>query len=81
MCKRKIEVLSKKCSACRLPEAAWRALAQQARFTEQAAAKETEGMTPDEVVAHSDRAAVRRRFDAALRRAGQAGKAKGERWK
>ncbi len=53
----------------------------ESRKWEEAVAKETEGMTPDEVVAYFDRAAVRRRFDAALRRAKQAGKAEDERRK
>ncbi len=53
----------------------------ESRKWKEAVAKETEGMTPDEVVAYFDRAAVRRRFDAALRRAEQAGKAKHERRK
>jgi hypothetical protein len=44
-------------------------------------AKQTEGMTPEETVAYFDRAAVRRRFDKALRRAEQAGKVKGEKGK
>ena len=34
-------------------------------------AKETNGMAPAEVMAYFDRAAVRQRFDAACRRAGQ----------
>jgi hypothetical protein len=35
-------------------------------------AKVTDGMTPEQVVAYFDRAAVRGRFEAALRRAKQA---------
>jgi len=53
----------------------------ESRKWKEAVAKETEGMTPDEVVAYFDRAVVRRRFRAALRRAEQAGKAKGGRRK
>jgi hypothetical protein len=53
----------------------------ESRKWKEAVAKETEGMTPDEVVAHFDRAAVRRRFDAALHRAEQAGKSTGKRRK
>ncbi len=53
----------------------------ESRKWKEAVAKETEGMTPDEVVAYFDRAAVRRRFDAAQRQAEQADKAKGERRK
>jgi hypothetical protein len=53
----------------------------ESRKWKEAVAKETEGMTPDEVVAYFDRAAVRRRFDAALHRAEQAGKSKGKRRK
>ena len=49
----------------------------ESRKWKEAVAKETEGMTLEETVAYLDRAAVRRRFDAALRRAEQAGKAKG----
>jgi hypothetical protein len=50
----------------------------ESRKWKEAVAKETAGMTADETVAYFDRAAVRRRFDAALRRAEQASKAKGE---
>jgi len=50
----------------------------ESRKWKEAVAKETEGMTPDETMAYFDRAAVRRRFDAALRRAEQAGKAKSD---
>ncbi len=53
----------------------------ESRKWKEAVAKETERMTPEEVVAYFDRAAVRRRFEAALRRAGQAGKAKNKRRK
>jgi len=41
-------------------------------------AKETEGMTLDETAAYFDRAAVRRGFNAALRRTEQAGKVESE---
>ena len=47
----------------------------ESRKWKEAVAKETGGMTLDETVAYFDRAAVRRRFDAALHRAQQAGKA------
>jgi hypothetical protein len=53
----------------------------ESRKWKEAVAKETEGMTPDEVVAYFDRAAVRRRFDAVLRRAEKAGKSKDKRRK
>ena len=53
----------------------------ESRKWKEAVAKETEGMTRDETLAYFDRAAVRRRFDAALRRAEQAGKAKSEKRK
>ncbi len=43
----------------------------ESRKWKEAVAKETEGMTPEETIAYFDRAAVRRRFEAALRRAGQ----------
>ena len=44
------------------------------RKWKEAVAKETEGMTPEETVAYFDRAAVRRRFEAALRQTDQAAK-------
>jgi hypothetical protein len=50
----------------------------ESRKWKEAVAKETEGMTVEQATAYFGRAAVRRRFDAALRRAEQAGKAKGE---
>jgi len=43
----------------------------QSRKWKQAVAKETEGMTQEQTVAYFDRAAVQRRFDAALRQAEQ----------
>ncbi len=46
----------------------------ESRKWKEAVAKETEGMTPEETMAYFDRAAVRRRFEAALRRAEQAHK-------
>jgi len=46
----------------------------ESRKWKEAVAKETEGMTPEETVAYFDRAAVRRRFEGALRRAKQAAK-------
>lgn len=46
----------------------------ESRKWKEAVAKETEGMTPEETIAYFDRAAVRRRFRAALRRAEQADK-------
>jgi hypothetical protein len=50
----------------------------ESRKWKKAVAKETEGMTPEETVAYFDRAAVRRRFKAALQQAKQAEKAKGK---
>jgi hypothetical protein len=47
----------------------------ESRKWKEAVAKETKGMTPEETMAYFDRAAVRRRFEAALRRAKQADKA------
>jgi hypothetical protein len=41
----------------------------ESRKWKEAVAKETEGMTTEEVMAYFDRAAVRRDFEAALRRA------------
>jgi len=46
----------------------------ESRKWKEAVAKETEGMTPEETIAYFDRTAVRRRFEAALRRAKQANK-------
>ena len=43
----------------------------ESRKWKEAVAKETEGMTTEEVMAYFDRAAVRRDFEAALRRAEQ----------
>jgi hypothetical protein len=51
----------------------------ESRKWKEAVAKETEGMTRDETLAYFDCAAVRRRFEEALRRAEQAGKPNGER--
>ena len=53
----------------------------ESRKWKEAVGKKIEGMTPEEIVAYFDRAAVRRRFDEALRRAEQAGKAKDEQGK
>ncbi|OHB67660.1 MAG: hypothetical protein A2Y77_01930 [Planctomycetes bacterium RBG_13_62_9] len=47
----------------------------ESRKWKEAVAKETKGMTPEETMAYFDRAAVHRRFEAALRRAEQADKA------
>jgi hypothetical protein len=47
----------------------------ESRKWKEAVAKETEGMTPEQTLAYFDRAAVRRRFEAALRLAEQAEKA------
>jgi hypothetical protein len=47
----------------------------ESRKWKEAVAKETEGMTAEQTIAYFDRAAVRRRFEAALRRAQQAVKA------
>ena len=46
----------------------------ESRKWKEAVAKETEGMTPEQIVAYFDRAAVGRRFEAALRRTKQADK-------
>jgi predicted metalloendopeptidase len=46
----------------------------ESRKWKEGVAKETEGMTPEETIAYFDPAAVRRRFEAALRRAEQADK-------
>lgn len=46
----------------------------ESRKWKEAVAKETEGMSPEQTVAYFDRAAVRQRFDAALRQAEQADK-------
>ena len=46
----------------------------ESRKWKEAVAKETEGMTPQQTLAYFDRAAVQRRFDAALRPAEQADK-------
>jgi len=47
----------------------------ESRKWKEAVAKETEGMTPEQIMAYFDRAAVRRRFEAPLRQAEQAEKA------
>jgi hypothetical protein len=47
----------------------------ESRKWKEAVARETEGMTPEQTIAYFDRAAVRRRFKAALRRVEQADKA------
>jgi len=52
---------------------AFDAVAESRRWKE-AVAKETAGMTPEQVLAYFDRAAVQRRFDTALRQAEQAKK-------
>jgi hypothetical protein len=44
----------------------------------EAVGKRIVGMTPEKIVAYFDRAAVHRRFNEALRRDQQAGRAKGE---
>jgi hypothetical protein len=46
----------------------------ESRKWKEAVAKETEGMTSEETMAYFKRAAVRRRFEAALRQADQATK-------
>ncbi|MBN1507242.1 MAG: hypothetical protein JW955_10375 [Sedimentisphaerales bacterium] len=46
----------------------------ESRKWKEAVAKETEGMTKEATLAYFDRTAVRRRFEAALRRAKQAGR-------
>jgi hypothetical protein len=45
----------------------------ESRKWKEAVARQTEGMTPEQTIAYFERAAVRRRFDAALRRAEQEG--------
>jgi len=50
----------------------------ESRKWKEAVGKKIEGMTPEEIVAYFDRAAVRRRFEEALRRAEQAGKGESE---
>lgn len=47
----------------------------ESRKWKEAVARQTEGMTAEQTIAYFDRAAVRRRFDVALRQAEQAGKA------
>jgi hypothetical protein len=44
----------------------------ESRKWKEAVAQEIKGMTPEQTIAYFDRAAVRRRFDAALGRAEQA---------
>jgi len=51
----------------------------ESRRWKEAVAKETEGMSPEETMAYFDRAAVRRRFEAAQRQAEQADKAQNKR--
>ncbi|MBN1508677.1 MAG: hypothetical protein JW955_17650 [Sedimentisphaerales bacterium] len=46
----------------------------ESRKWKEAVAKETEGMTPEQTIAYFERAAVRRRFEAALRQAEQTSK-------
>jgi hypothetical protein len=53
----------------------------ESRKWKEAVGKKIEGMTAEEIGAYFDRAAVCRRFNEALRRAEQAGKAKGEQQK
>lgn len=50
----------------------------ESRKWKESVAQETAGMTPEETVAYFQREAVRRRFEAALRRAEQAGTSPGE---
>lgn len=45
----------------------------ESRKWKEAVAEETKGMTVEQTIAYFDRAAVRQRFDAALRRAEEAG--------
>jgi len=45
----------------------------ESRKWKEAVAKETKGMTVEQTIAYFDRAVVRQRFEAALRRAEQAG--------
>ncbi len=47
----------------------------ESRKWKEAVGKKIEGMTPEEIVAYFDRAAVRHRFEEALRRAKRAGRA------
>lgn len=44
----------------------------ESRKWKEAVAKETEGMTSEQIMTYFDRAAVRRRFEAALRQADEA---------
>ena len=48
----------------------------ESRKWKEAVAKETQGMTPEQTLAYFDRAAVRRRFEAALRQAERQAKQK-----
>jgi hypothetical protein len=50
----------------------------ESRKWKEAVARETEGMTAEQTIAYFERAAVRRRFEAALRQAEQADKTTGE---
>ena len=71
------KVLSRAGSPIRSKRKRFNAVAESRRWKE-AVAKEIAGMTPEETVAYFDRAAVGCRFEAALRRAEQAGEVKGE---
>ncbi|OHB66688.1 MAG: hypothetical protein A2Y76_14255 [Planctomycetes bacterium RBG_13_60_9] len=50
----------------------------ESRKWKEGVAKETEGMTPEEIMAYFDRATVRHRFEAALRQAEQTDKTQRE---
>jgi len=50
----------------------------ESRKWKEAVAEETKGMTVEQTIAYFDRTAVRQRFDAALRRAEQAGESEAE---
>lgn len=50
----------------------------ESRKWKEAVARETEGMTAEQTIAYFDRAAVRRRFEAALHQAEREGEARGE---
>ncbi len=50
----------------------------ESRKWKEAVAKETKGMTAEQTIAYFDRTAVRQRFEAALRRAEQAGESGAE---
>lgn len=51
----------------------------ESRKWKEAVARETEALTPEQTIAYFDRAAVRQRFEAALRRAEREGKTQAER--